>query len=276
VTTSEMRPEIASAVRAELSAIGTKSSRLRRHQRRARLLAVGVGAIIVGGLTTGAAIVVSHYPGTTTVTPVGSPHSATGTGPGTLDLGRAPAGSTRVVLTVRCLNSTGSISIAGLPQNPGDTGDVATFYCTGGGRVDSHGVVRPWHMNDALPPKRGTTSIAITADPGTRWAITGRYASASTTPWGKNSRGQTYGACNANGCPDLQGAQATNGATGYIVSNDFDDFGLCSGYLPVYESDGTTVIGKFSIGMDDQGNPVSPGQVNGSAVPACVNPTHAR
>jgi hypothetical protein len=243
---SEMHPDVARAVRAELSVIGTKHSRLQRHQRHVRMLAVDIGAIVVAGLTTGAAIVVNGFPGSTTVTRLGELHSATSNGTGTLELGPKPADASRVILNVQCLNSVGSLSILSVPQNRGDDGDFATFSCKGGGRVDSHGKVDPWHMNDAALPKKGSTSIAITADPGTKWTVTGQYASSSTLPWDKNAKSETYGQCNINGCPDLIGAQATNGKIGFVLTKQ-----MSAGpdrYIPVYESDGTTVIGRFSIG----------------------------
>ena len=246
MTKIDMHPDVARAVRAELAAIGTKHSRLQQRQRHARILAVGIGAVIVAALTTGAAIVVSTFPGSTTVTPVGAVHSTTGTGTDTLDLGPKPAGASRVVLTVQCTNSVGSLSILTVPQNKGEVGDFATFYCKGGGRVDSHGNVVPWHMNDALLPKKGSTSITITADTGTKWAVTGQYATSSTQPWAKNANGQTYGACNYNGCPDLIGARATNGKIGFVFIKQMDPGP--DRYIPVYESDGTTIIGRFSIG----------------------------
>ncbi|HEY4225923.1 MAG TPA: hypothetical protein VGM70_08930 [Pseudolysinimonas sp.] len=247
MTSTDMDPDVSRAVRSELAAIGTKRSRLQRHQRRARLVGVGIGVVVAAGLTTGAAIVVNHFPGSTTVTPLGGLHSATGTGSGELDLGPAPTAATRAVLTVQCLNSVGSISIASVPQAKGQVGDFATFYCAGGGRIDSHGAVDPWHMKDALLPPQGSTSIAITADPGTRWAISGQYASASVTPWGENAKGETYGACNVDGCPDLIGAQATNGKIGFVVIKQMTAV-RGSGTVPVYQSDGTTIIGRFAIG----------------------------
>jgi hypothetical protein len=246
MTSSEMHPEVAGAVRSELALIGTKQSRLQRHQRHVRMLAIGIGVIVVAGLTTGAAIVVNGFPGSTKVTSLGGLHSATSTGTGALELGPEPAGASRVILTVQCLSSEGSISVMSVPQNKGDVGDFATFYCTGGGRIDSHGKVDPWHMNDAALPKKDGTSITITADPGTKWTVTGQYASSSTSPWGKNGRGETYGQCNVNGCPDLIGAQATNGKIGFVFVKQTTTG--ADRYIPVYESDGTTVIGQFSIG----------------------------
>jgi hypothetical protein len=251
MTESRMHPEVVSAVRAELAAIGTKQSLLQRRQRHVRLLGVGIGAIAVAAMTTGAAIAVAHFPGSTTVTPSGGVHSAIGTGPGRLELGPAPADATRAVLTVQCLTSEGSISILSVPQNTGDVGDFATFDCAGGGRVDSHGIVHPWHMDDALLPEKGSTSIRITADPGTKWSISGQYAGSTITPWGRNAKGQTYGQCNIDGCPDLVGARASNGRIGFVVRAQMDAI-KGTGSVPVYQSDGTTVIGKFPIG-DAQG-----------------------
>lgn len=46
------------------------------------------------------------------------------------------------------------------------------------------------------------------------------------------------------------GAQATNGKDGYVLVAQWTAF-HGSGYIPVYESDGTTVIGRFSIGITD-------------------------
>jgi hypothetical protein len=246
MTSVDMHPDTLRAIREELAAIGGPRSRLQRRRRRMRLFAVGVGAILVAGLSTGAAVVVAHFPGSTTVTPIGGLHAATHTGSGVLELGPVPAGATRVIVTVRCLNTQGSLSIPAVPESKGSMSG-ATFFCRGGGRVDSHGHVHPWRMDDALLPAAGTTTIPITAEPGTSWAVVGQYAGSSTTPWSRNAKGQTYGQCNVHGCPDLVGAQATNGKIGFILDSEMSAI-RGSGYLPVYTSDGTTVIGRFSIG----------------------------
>lgn len=250
MTGPEMHPDVARAVREELATIGTKRSRLQRHQRRIRMLSISIAAILVAGVSIGAAIAVNAFPGSTTVTPVGGIRSATSTGTGALELGPAPKGATRVIVTLRCLNPQGTISIKSVPQIKGNPFEVATFYCKGGGRVDPQGRVHPWHMNDALLPSPGSSSITITADPGTKWTATGQYASSFMTPWAKNAHGQTYGQCNIDGCPQLIGARATNGKDGFVLATQWDAF-QGSGYIPVYESDGTTVIGRFSIGVPD-------------------------
>lgn len=245
----EMDPEVADAVRGELAAIGTPRSRLQRHRRRVRALTIGIAAVVIAGASTGAAILVNAFPGTTTVTPVGSTRSTTHTGTGTLDLGPVPAGASRAILTVRCVTPRGSLSIKSVPQLAGEAYEVVTFTCTGGGRVDPEGHVHPWRMTDALLPSDGT-SITITADPGTTWTVAGQYATSSRAPWGRNDNGQTFGACNIDGCPDLTGARATNGRDGFVFTRQLDGFSG-SGYLPVYASDGTTVLGRFAIGIPE-------------------------
>src|SRR4051794_23624569 len=106
----DLDPGFAAAVRAELTAIGTKKSRLQSHQRRTRLAVAGIIAVAVAA-TTGAAVVVNSFPGTTTVAPVGKAVAVTHTGTATIDLGPATNGANTVILDVTCISATGSISV---------------------------------------------------------------------------------------------------------------------------------------------------------------------
>ncbi len=128
---TEMNPRFASAVRAELAAIGSGHSRLQRQQRRTRALLITVGVLAIAGATTGAAVVVNSLPGTTTVTPLGGITRATHTGTATLDLGPVPTKAGAIVLTVTCLNRQGTVNIPTNPQNRGELGDFTTIYCAG-------------------------------------------------------------------------------------------------------------------------------------------------
>jgi hypothetical protein len=249
MTTPEMDTRLANAVRAELMAIGTHHSRLKRQQRRTRALAIGIALIAIAGVTTGAAIVVNSVPGATTVTPLGGIVSATGTGTGTMDVGPAPAKAGAVIVTVTCLNPQGTISVDTRPQSKGFVGGFSTIYCE---RRST-----PMTVKDGLLPKPGTTTITITADPGTRWKATAEYASSTTSAWGVNAHGQTYGLCDYDGCPDLTAAQVINGEEGYIYDREFAEF-EGSGYIKVYKADGTTVIGRFAIGIVDGGSSPTP------------------
>jgi len=247
MNTTDLGSDFADAVRAELTAIGTKASRLERHRRRTRLVGVGILAITVAGATTGAAIVVSNIPGTTTVTPSGSLITVTRAGTATIDLGTPGKGSNTVILDVTCVSNTGKITV---PLTSSVMKDASGKTLPGGAETDEWDcaqVTRTTHIdNGYLAP--GSNAITITANPGTTWRAAARYGSATTSDWGVNGNGQSYGADNQqNGMPDLQSAQATNGNIGYIYTNELLAF-RGSGYLNVYESDGTTVIGKFPIG----------------------------
>ena len=116
----------------------------------------------------------------------------------------------------------------------------------------------------------GQTSVTITASPEASWTLTAEWTSATTTPWGKNSRGQTFGAQNSEGTPDLIAVEATNGKLGYVVATQLADAdgdtasrsftspaqalawqkahqGL-KAVIPVYKSNGTTRVGVFAVG----------------------------
>lgn len=241
MNTTEMNTDFALAVRAELAAIGTKSSRLQRHQRRTRTLALSIGAVALASATTGAAVIVNNLPGTTTVAPLGNIVTVTHTGTGAIDLGPAPTNASVVVVDLSCVSDVGKVSLVLDPK--GQSG-------ADGMEADCAIVRRTTHIEDGLLPKAGTTSITITATPGTTWKATAQYATSATTAWGVNANGQSYGVPNGNGMPDLEAAQATNGKQGYIFTKEI--FAMDhSGYINVYESDGTTVIGQFPFGIVD-------------------------
>ena len=92
------------------------------------------------------------------------------------------------------------------------------------------------------------TRQVLETDAGTAWTIKAQYASAVTSAWKVNANGQTYGVPNESGVPDLSAAQATNGEVGYILQDELWGFAGDKGFINVYESDGTTVIGQFPIG----------------------------
>lgn len=240
--------QFARAVRDELAAIGTKRSLLERHQRHGRVVAVALTAVAVAGVTTGAALVASGYPGSTIVAPVGATITVTRTGSSTIDLGPNASNANTVIIDVTCVSHTGAIAV--------DTTSGFSVDASGTSHIDK--TTSGWncatrsttvHIKDGyLAP--GGTSITVTADPGTTWTAVARYGSATTLPFGINANGQTYGEPNGvYGMPDLQGAQAANGKVGYVYTKQFNSFMGC-GYLPVYDSDGTTVIGQFPIGID--------------------------
>jgi hypothetical protein len=71
------------------------------------------------------------------------------------------------------------------------------------------------------------------------------------------------GVCNINGCPQLIGAQATNGKDGFVLTTQFDTF-QGTGYIPVYESDAQP---------SSAGSPSASLRTNGSSSPEPMNQT---
>jgi hypothetical protein len=237
MSTPTLDPTLSQAIEDELAALGTGNSRLQRHQRRARGIAAAVGTVAVAGMITGGAIVVSNLPGETTTGPLGTVITGSFEGTSTIDLGEVPAGAGAVILDITCTEG-GTIEVATVLA-----GESATWDCSNPIRDDTT------HIVDGRLPEPGSTSIIITADPGTPWTLSAQYATRTATEWKTNANGQTYGVPNDSGSPDLVAAQATNGEIGYIVSGESLGAGV-EGSINVYESDGTTVIGQFPIGDD--------------------------
>ncbi|MFC4140524.1 MULTISPECIES: hypothetical protein [unclassified Microbacterium] len=230
----------AAAVERELAAIGTRRSRLQRHQRHVRALAIGGGSVALAGALAGAAVVAGGLPGQTTVTPIGEAVSGSFTGTATIDLGPAPEWADRIILDVTC-SEGGKIEV---PTNPGQGARSGSVFWTCSDPVRATDTV---HIDDGLLPAKGATTITVTADAGTPWSVVARYGSSTTKPWGVNARGETYGVPNDDGIPDLVAAQASNGEIGYTRNSEQSAF-EGEGYIKVYESDGETVIGWFPIG----------------------------
>ncbi|MFM6850869.1 MAG: hypothetical protein ACKOVB_17390 [Terrabacter sp.] len=122
-------------------------------------------------------------------------------------------------------------------------------------------------MKDRYDLAPGQDTLTITAGEDTSWRITTRYISTRVTAWGVNAKGETYGVMNDQGEPDLQLVVATNGRAGYAYTQDLNNAGgppptdptqakerskaLSAGVpVPVYQSDGDTVIGQFIVGGD--------------------------
>ncbi|MGB3730468.1 hypothetical protein [Microbacterium sp.] len=239
-------PIFAAALERELMAVGTRRSRLRRRQRRARVAAIAGGSLALAGALTGAAVL-SGLPGQTTVTPFGETVSGSYTGTAAVDLGPVPAGADRVILDVTCTEGGDMqvpLRVGAHGLKSGVEGGSVSWNCSDPIREN-----KTAHIDDGLLPAKGSTEITITADAGTTWSVVARYGSSSTTPWGVNANGETYGVPNENGIPDLVAAQATNGRVGYTRESESRAL-EGEGYLKVYESDGVTQIGWFPIAND--------------------------
>lgn len=183
-------------------------------------------------------------PGGNIVTPLATPVTVTGSGTQTVHLGVPPAGTTAIDIQFTCL-SAGYFEFS----------DGAAIDC-----ADRSIGTPTAHSTYQIPAGPQTRDTTITASAGGSWALTATYSKITTSPWGVNERGQTYGVQNDSGTPDLVAAVASNGKEGYVLRTDLDG-GIhpknpsqaatmqppAPRTIPVFESDGSTQIGEFTI-----------------------------
>jgi len=240
----QMDETFASALRELLvQQVEASSGQARQPSRVSRRWAVRAGvvlALIVGGGGIAYATGAWSVPGSDVVTPLAAPVTVTGTGTETVQLGAQPAGTKALEMSFTCLTA-GSFTFA----------DGAGVECDRGSDQPS---------TYAMPIARGTDTTTITATPGAHWRLTATYSTVAVSAWGVNASGQTYGAENQNGMPDLVAVHATNGRDGYVYAYQLYPPGpktikqaLAQNNAPptkmtVYESDGKTAIGEFITG----------------------------
>jgi hypothetical protein len=203
----------------------------------------GVG--LVGGVGAAAAGFFTE-PGGDIVTQVGSPTSGTFTGSHTFDLGPAPEGATHFTVKMTCLSGAGTLS--------SDDGGFIT--CP----EDQNGTSQPQPIT--LVDGQHSTKIRA-SDPNLTYTAQLTYMTRTETEWAVNENGDTYGAANDRGEPDLLSVIATNGKLGYAYSRELQGPEINNPQeameymekmkgttlmVPVYESDGETVIGEFQAG----------------------------
>jgi hypothetical protein len=182
--------------------------------------------------------------GTDKVVALAKPVTVTGTGTQTLELGPQPRGTNAIDISFSCLT-------------PGDF----TFGNGAGVECGSFDISRrdsdTAGYTMAVTP--GQDSTTITATPGARWRVTATYSNVTTTAWGVNANGQTYGVMNQHGTPDLIAAQAANGRDGYVYANQLQGpqpttpsqaaaDNQPARAVTVYQADGKTPIGQFIVG----------------------------
>jgi hypothetical protein len=190
-------------------------------------------------------------PGGTAVSAHGDPVTATNTGTSTVQLGDRPEEASAVSIQFWCLD-------AGTFTWP----DGNTTTC-GSGDATASEPNPPWHI---LPLAPGEDEIVIEATAGASWKVGATYVSTEVTEWGVNANGDTYGIENVYGSPDLVAVTSDDGRQGYAYADDLLHGGgpgptspadatarqeanagkVLS--IPVYEADGETVIGQFSLG----------------------------
>ena len=253
MSTTEMDPVFTAALREVLVATAKDTARVRRHWRWRLGAGMFVGLTLVAGGVALAAGVFSP-PGAPIDTPIGNVVTVTHTGPATIDLGPPPARATDLSLTLTCL----TVGTFDFPNGSSMSCDAADL---------SHPPPDDQEASEVVQLTPGKDSVTIDTSANASWTLQAMYVNQVTTPWGTNARGQTYGVQNQKGTPDLIAVVVDQGKTqGYVKAAELN----CAAggnvetpaqalawdkasenrniSIPVYESDGTTVIGTFIIG----------------------------
>jgi hypothetical protein len=252
MSTTEMDPVFTSALREVLEATVKDTPRVRRRWRWRLRAGVFVGLTFVGG---GVALAAGMFspPGAPINTQLGSVVTAVRTGTATIDLGPPPAGATDLSLTLTCL----SVGTFGFPNGSSVSCNAAD--------IGQPPIAR--QVSEVVPLSPGVDTVTISTSANASWSLQVTYVNQVTTSWGVNASGETYGVQNQKGTPNLIAVVIDQGKTqGYVESSELN---CASGgnvaspaqalkwnkvshnrniSIPVYESDGTTVIGTFIVG----------------------------
>ncbi|MHB8295889.1 MAG: peptidase M56 family protein [Acidimicrobiales bacterium] len=241
----------AGALRQELISKVERHARLRRRLSWRLSASIATAAVLAGGGVAYAAGLLT-LPGAASNTPLGTITTVTRTGTATINLGPVPAGARDVSLSLTCLS-------AATFDFPGGNLSCSAADLRHPAKYRRASIVVPLH------PRQHTITVDTTAN--ARWTLQAMYVHQVTTAWGTNAHGQTYGVANKNGTPDLVAVAIDHGKTqGYVKASEMN---CASGRdvaspaqalawdkasakrnisIPVYKSNGTTVIGTFVVG----------------------------
>jgi hypothetical protein len=216
-----------------------------RPHRSGRRIVIG-GALTLGLVSGGVAVAhqLDILPGADRLVPLAPSVSVTRTGTASVALGARPEHATDAALEFRCL-SAGSFTFP----------DGAGVSCT----ADDVGFSLTTHT---VPLAHAQSEVTITASDEARWELVATYVDREVTPWAVNAHGETYGVANEMGTPDLIAVIATNDRGGYVYARELEQAHAPqpanpeeaaqwrgkSRMIPVYESDGRTIVGEFRAG----------------------------
>lgn len=193
-------------------------------------------------------------PGSPIISLLGAPVTQAVNAAATTSLKSRPALATHARVTITPTKA-GSLSFGTDPAGNNPSGSWTVDDIASG-----HGAT--WYD---FPLDASVSDLHLRPAGGFAGAITIQYLHYVPTQVGVNARGQTYGVSGSGdrGEPDLVAVEATNGKAGYANATDLQGTMPTSPAdavaqqqanqgrrhtIPVFESDGTTVIGEFSFG----------------------------
>lgn len=228
------------SLREELAALPKARSKSRG---RRFVLISGASAVALLAFGAGGAVAATYLlPGADKVAELSQPDATSGNTSTTVALPAPPAGTNSLEYTIQCFSK----GVLSLP-------DGSEFHCAPGAPAKSS---MPWSSD--------LRSFHIETKGAVSWKFSYVFSDRTLSPFALNAAGQTYGVDSDSRHPDLIAAIATNGEQGYIFRKALLAAMTCVSphspsaavscspdsklqSIPVYESDGTTQIGTYTL-----------------------------
>lgn len=218
--------------------------------RRARVRGIVIGlsfsgVLAVGGLTAAAGL---RPAGEVATAPLSPPIILNGVGPAVVPMPAAPERATYLRLELTCFDGTVCETSGGSVTSDQPSVMVQRDALPLTSRPDPDNP----QMLPQLDPVRG---LALTVEAGTHWRLYAVYVDSLNPRQAELPDGRTLGVANNSDVSDLVPAVATNGRPGWVDYRQLTDQahpvlttdGLSQRPIPVYDQDGTTVIGSADV-----------------------------
>ena len=238
-------PVFAAALRCELITL-PQPKPIRTRRRIAVIAGSALGAVALGG----AAAVAGLMPaGEVAAPPLAPPMIVNGIGPATVSVPPAPEGAAYLRVELACFNGTRCNTAGGGVEGPNN----------GSTKVQRDALpvtddIDPSNAQeiDRLDPASG---VVIDVAAGTYWRLYAVYTDGLNPEVAPMDDGRTLGIPSNTSLPDLVPAVGTNGKAGwveydlltYAANPRLAADGVQQAPVPVYDADGTTVIGEADV-----------------------------
>lgn len=239
-----LEPTFSAALRRELVALPNGD---RRRSRPVALIAVAVLSSVTLAATAVAGLRPAHVVASA---PLAPPVILNGVGPATVVLPDAPADAAYLRVELTCFDGTRCHTPGGGVDGPADTPKVQRDALPITGQPDSD---NPQDLA-TLDPASG---LPIDVDSGTHWRLYAVYTDQLNPKTAPLEDGRILGIPSHEVIPDLIPAVATNGKAGWVryqqltveARPKLTDAGTNQSPIPVYDADGTTVIGRADVSL---------------------------
>lgn len=238
-------PVFAAALRRELITL-PQPKPIRTRRRIAVIAGSALGAVALGGV---AAIAGLMPAGEVAAPPLAPPLIVNGIGPATVSVPAAPKGAAYLRVELACFDGTRCNTAGGGVEGPDDgVTKVQRDALPVTDNVDPTNV----QALDRLDPVSG---VAIDVTAGTHWRLYAVYTDGLNSTTAPMDDGRTLGIPGNTFPPDLVPAVGTNGKAGWVEYNlltyganpRLAVDGVQQAPIPVYDADGTTVIGEADV-----------------------------